>query len=143
MFTKVMKGLPKRIAAFVMAVLMFFSLMPIDPSVVLAADEYTFTLTVKGSDPAVTLNETDVEVYEVVDDVRTLIATGRTSDTGVLSGLVFETEKSIVNGGTYEFVCYGYKTASVTINDTENAEKEYTLELSISYYFSIRSSKSF
>jgi len=124
-----MKGLPKRIAAFVMAVLMFFSLMPIDPSVVLAADEYTFTLTVKGSDPAVTLNETDVEVYEVVDDVRTLIATGRTSDTGVLSGLVFETEKSIVNGGTYEFVCYGYKTASVTINDTENAEKEYTLEL--------------
>lgn len=128
---KVMKGLPKRIAAFTMAILMLFSLMPIDPSVVLAADEYTFTLTVKGSDPAVTLNETDVAVYEIVDDVRTLVATGTTSDEGVISvsGLTFEDEKSIANEGNYEFVCYGYKTASVTVNDTENTEKEYTLEL--------------
>lgn len=46
---KVMKGLPKRIAAFVMAVLMFFSLMPIDPSVVLAA-EGTYTFSVKDSE---------------------------------------------------------------------------------------------
>lgn len=40
-----MKGLPKRIAAFVMAVLMFMSLMPIDPSVVLAEEvEYSFSV---------------------------------------------------------------------------------------------------
>ena len=42
---KVMKGLPKRIAAFAMAVLMFFSLMPLNPSVVLAAEKtYSFSV---------------------------------------------------------------------------------------------------
>ena len=44
---KVMKGLPKRIAAFMMAVLMMLSLVPIDPSVALAAAEYTFTFSIK------------------------------------------------------------------------------------------------
>ena len=49
---KVMKGLPKRIAAFVMAVLMFFSLLPIDPSVVLAEEvEYSFSVKDKENQP--------------------------------------------------------------------------------------------
>lgn len=54
---KVMKGLPKRIAAFVMAVLMFFSLMPFNPSVVLAEEiEYVFNVTDSSTDAAITEN---------------------------------------------------------------------------------------
>lgn len=69
MFTKVMKGLPKRIAAFVMAVLMFFSLMPIDPSIVLAeGEENTYTYTFKVTD--------DTEGAKGLDDVAITLYSG-------------------------------------------------------------------
>lgn len=68
---KVMKGLPKRITAFAMAVLMFFSLMPLNPSVVLAEEiEYTFTIKDSSTDAAITENVV-IKLYadEVVEDV--------------------------------------------------------------------------
>lgn len=69
MFTKVMKGLPKRIAAFVMAVLMLFSLMPIDPSVVLAEGRYTYTFVVKDNSEtdAKGLSNATIVLYKTAD----------------------------------------------------------------------------
>ncbi len=131
---KVKNSLPKRIAAFVMALLMVLSLMPIDPSVFYAAEEYTFTFIVKDSEPIETLNEITVEMFEVVDDTRTLLASGTTSAEGIIavSALQFEDSKTsadVVDGGTYEFVSEGYETSSVTISDEENVNKEYTVEM--------------
>lgn len=132
MLTKIRKGLPKRIVAFVMAVLMILSLMPIDPSVMLAADEYTFTLKVSGEET--TIKNADVEVYKAADDTQTLFAIGTTSDEGVISvsGLnAAEEGASVVfeNGSTYRFVCYGYKATDITIDDNTNTDKTYSVEL--------------
>lgn len=132
MLTKGRKGLEKRIVAFVMAVLMMLSLVPVDSSVMLAAEKYTFTLAVKDCEPTETVNETEVKVYELgAEDSRTLVATGTTSAEGIIdiSTLIFEDGMTIESGSTYEFICYGYKATSVAIDDSTNDTKEYTVEM--------------
>lgn len=127
---KVMKGLPKRIAAFVMAVLMFFSLLPIDPSVVLAAEgSFRVFEQVDGGQGEAIANAT-INVY----DDETLVATGSTNAEGEAS--IGDTEEAgvlklqgdytaVAVGHTYEVISYGYKTATGTIE----SDAEIVVEL--------------
>lgn len=100
MFTKVMKGLPKRIAAFVMAVLMFFSLMPIDPSVFWAEGEtsnftYTFVVT-DDSDERMGLENATITLY--TDEDATDVVS---EDSYTWEAVKEEGENVAVEAGTY------------------------------------------
>lgn len=116
---KNLKGMPKRIVAFMLAVLMVLSLIPINDNRALAA-EGEYTLTIKDTNENAIVNAS-VNVYEASTDEGTekeLVATGTSDENGNVT-LVLETDKTIVANGTYTVECEGYEDYEITIAENQ------------------------
>lgn len=139
----VMKGLPKRIVAFIMAGLMILSLMPVDPSIVLADGEESYTYTFMVTDDAtenptslknatITLYKTENATEPVVEENYSwdAVKEGEGEEASVVPGKYTLFSNTDLTQYYYVISVDGYKSTSKTqIGAFAEGEDTYEVKL--------------